>query len=218
MRWHFFLLILLTSSPLLINNYFMKLILPLLAIVFSSMSFAPAQEVSVISSYSYLYAQPSFTSEKIMDGEEELLIYHGEKLTVIEEEGDFVLVEYQSNLQGYIYKYYITTNSSQVVYPVFNGNVRIEGAVIYDIDGSPTEYRAHAGQEVYIYGGFNDDGDFTAVQLVLEDGNLYNGLIRTEDLSPDGVSSLLIVGISIIAACVTIILSLVFIKKVKKKK
>ena len=87
-----FLLILLTSSPLLINNYFMKLILPLLAIVFSSMSFTPAQEVSVISSYSYLYAQPSFTSEKVMDGEEELLIYHGEKLTVIEEKGDLTWV------------------------------------------------------------------------------------------------------------------------------
>ena len=71
---------------------------------------------------------------------------------------------------------------------------------------------------IFIYSGFNEKKQYTPVQLVLEDGSLYNGYIKTADIKPDGISSLLIIGISIIAAAVTIILSLVFIQKKNKKK
>lgn len=56
-----------------------------------------------------------------------------------------------------------------------------------------------------------------AVQIVLEDGSLYNGYMLKADIEPDGISATLIVGITIIVAVATIILSLLFIKKKKKK-
>ena len=138
---------------------------------------------------------------------------------VIQEEGDFVYVNVkveQNNYTGYVYRYYITSNSPQIVYPVFNGNVRVDKAIIYDMDFNPTQYTASKNQGVFIYEGFSSD-EYTAIQLILEDGSLYNGYIKTVDLTPQGISPLLILGISIIAACVTIILSLLFIKKRKKK-
>ena len=187
-------------------------------IVFANMSFAPQDTVTIISSYSYLYEDASFTSEKIKNGENDLILYHGQNVEVIEESGDFLLVNVilnQIEYEGYIYKYYVTKNNSQVVYPVFNGMVKTDNAIIYDIELNPTQYTATKNQKIYIYGAFDDD--YTAIQIVLQDGSLYNGYIKTSDIYADGVSSLLIVGITIIIACVTIILSLVFIKKRKKK-
>ena len=166
------------------------------------------------------YKEASFSSNKVQREGGDLLLMHGQSLEVISEDGDFVQVTLsidEQAYQGYIYKYYITKNSAQIVYPVFNGSVRTDGAVIYDLDKSPTEYTAQKEQGVYIYSGFDDDEEYTAVQIVLSDGSLYNGYLRTVDLAPDGVSPLLIVGVSLIAASVTVILSLVFIKKSKKK-
>ena len=74
------------------------------------------------------------------------------------------------------------------------------------------------GERLFLYDGYDDKREYTPVQVVLEDGSLYNGLILTSNIKPDGISSLLIVGITIIAASVTIILSLIFIKKSKDKK
>lgn len=159
-------------------------------------------------------------SNKVQDNGEDLLLMHGQALEVIDEDGDFVQVSLTLNeqvFQGYIYKYYLTKNSAQSIYPVFNGSVRIDNAIIYDINKTPTSYTAKKNQGVYIYSGFNDDEEFTAIQIVLDDGSLYNGYIKTIDLSPDGVSPLLIVGITLIAAAVTVTLSLVFIKKRKTK-
>ena len=199
------------------NNNFMKTFLTLLSmVVFANMSFLPNDQVTIISSYSYLYEDASFSSNKIQLDGEDLLLMHGQSLEVINEEGDFVRVQVslnQQSYQGYIYKYYITTNTPQTVYPVFNGSIRTDGAVIYDLNKTPTEYTAQKNQGVYIYSGFDDEEEYTAIQIVLSDGSLYNGYIKTTDLSPDGVSPLLIVGVSLIAAAVTVILSLVFIKK-----
>lgn len=199
----------------------MKTLLALFSmVVFASMSFSPQDQVTIISSYSYLYEEASFSSNRVQCEGEDLLLMHDQSLQVLSEEGDFVLVTTSLNeqsFQGYIYKYYITKNSAQIVYPVFNGSVRTDGAVIYDLDKFPTEYTAQKDQGVYIYSSFDEDEEYTAIQIVLADGSLYNGYIRTVDLAPDGVSPLLIVGIALIAAAVTIILSLVFIKKRKKK-
>lgn len=197
----------------------MKLLLSFFMLFSPLMSFIPNQDAIIIASYCYLYSSPSFSSEIVKIDENPFILYHNEKVTIIEENEDFILVKTQNEqTQGWVYKYYLTTNTSQIVYPVFNASVRNDNAIIYDINKSPTELKANAGQRVYLYDGFDDKNEFTAVQLLLEDGSLYNGYLKSADISPDGVSSLLIVGISIIAACVTIILSIIFIKKTKKNK
>ena len=180
-------------------------------------SYSVGGEGVIIASHCYLFSSPSFESEKIMNDDSELILYHNDKVTILQEEGDFLLIRTEEyDKEGYVYKYYVTSNSSQDVYPVFNATIRND-TTIYDLDQNPTEWTAKAGSRVYIYGGFNENG-MTAIQVVLEDGSLYNGLVNSEDLSPDGISSTLVIGISVIAAAVTIILSIVFLKKTKKKK
>ena len=110
------------------------------------------------------------------------------------------------------------SNTSQYIYPVTNATIRND-TKIYDLQLSDSELPlAKKNTRVYLYNGFDDKKEYTSVQIVLESGELYNGFIKTADIKPDGVSGLLIAGISIIAASVTVILSLVFIKKKKKSK
>lgn len=197
----------------------MKMFLPVLAVILSMSSFSNSNSGYIISSRAYIYSEASFSSKKITYDSQEVILSHGQEISILEEQGDFLYINItikQNVLSGYVYKYYVTSSAPQTVYPVFNGSVRRE-TVLYDIDFMPTEYKLKAGQEVYIYKGY-DRKQFTAVQVVLDDGTLYHGYINTQDLEPQGISPLLIVGISIIAACVTVILSLIFIKKVKKKK
>lgn len=178
------------------------------------------QDAKVIVSTCYLYKADTFASEKVtyQDGENTVLIIlkHGDIVNIKSFSGDFAYVTTSSEKEGYIYKYYITENSSQAVYPVFNASVR-KNSKIFDLDKQETEYTIKKGSRIYIYKGFNDKEKYTAVQVVLEDESLYNGYILTANVKPDGVSGLLIVAISILIAAITITLSLVFIKKKKKK-
>lgn len=196
----------------------MKLLLSLLLFFSPLASFIPEQEVSVIASYCCVYTDASFEAEKLKDGKNDLLIYHNDIVKVLEEKNDFVKVQVNETVNGYIYKYYVTANSSQDVYPVFNASIRNNDTIIYDIDQKDSGFKAKAGDRIFLYAGFNDKKEFTPIQIVLEDGSLYNGLIKSSEINPDGISNLLIIGISIIAASVTIILSIVFIKKTKKHK
>ena len=178
-------------------------------------------EAKVIVSSSYLYKTDSFEADYVSYQEEDATILvkvkYGDKVVVNNFNGDFAYITTNDNFEGYIYKYYLTDNSSQVVYPVFNASVRRE-TTVFDINQEETSISLKKGTRVYIYEGFNDKKEFTAVQIVLEDQSLYNGYIKTENVKPDGVSGLLIVAISIIVAAVTIIMSLLYIKKKKTKK
>ena len=178
------------------------------------------EAAKVIVSNCYLYTEADFSSNRVsyFDGENNVFVMlkHGDQVNVKEISGDFVLVDNQEGKEGYVYKYYLSNNTSQSVYPVFNATVR-KNTTIYDLEKSPTEFTAKKGARAYIYQGFNDKEKYTAVQIVLEDESLYNGYILTSDIAPDGVNGLLIVAISIIIAAVTIVLSLVFIKKKGKK-
>lgn len=197
----------------------MKIFLPVLAVFFSFSGLSVNDVGYIISSIAYIYSQPSFSSEKINVDGQPVTLSHGQEVSIGEETGDFVYISVtyeQNEINGYVYKYYLTTSSPQTVYPVFNGSIRRD-TNIYDLNYQPA-YELKNGKEVYIYSGYESDEGFTAVQVVLDDGSLYSGFVKTEDLEPYGISPLLIVGISIISACVTVILSLVFIKKSKKSK
>lgn len=191
-----------------------------MTIFISLFSFNAGQEVFVTASTCYLYTAPSFESEIVLDNEEKVTLIHGDKLIVISQSDEFIEVKLSKNEQisGYVYEYYVTDNISQKVYPVFNCSVRNDNTIIYDFEKEPTTYTASSGQRVYIYNGFDDQKGFTSVQVVLPDGSLYNGYIKSDDLKPDGINRLVIVGLPIIAACVTIILSIIFLKKKKTDK
>lgn len=171
---------------------------------------------TIIASRCTVYSQADFNSDKILINNEEIFyLKHGEEVDILEVNSDFAKIS-KDNIEGYVYKYYITQNSSQIVYPVFNGSIR-KDTIVYDMDFKESGYTLNKGDRVFAYKSYNDKEEYAAVQVILEDGNLYNGYIHTKDLDPDGFSGLLITAISIIVAAVTIILAIVFIKKKKKK-
>ena len=174
---------------------------------------------SVIASHCQMYERADFSSQVVTDEEGQIIyLHHNQKVEVLSIEGDFAQVETAENVQGFVYKYYLTQNTSQVVYPVFNASVIADDAKIYDMDLADTGFRLQKGTRVLVYKSFSEKKDYIAVQVVLDDGSLYNGYMLTKEVSPDGISGLLVAGISIIIALVTIVLSIVFIKKKKKDK
>ena len=176
----------------------------------------------VIASKCNLYSFADFASQKVtvLDEDEQpvlITLKFNDSVTISSIEEDFAFVETSKGIQGWIYKYYLSQNDSQDVYPVFNATIR-KDTIIYDVNKASTEKLALAGTRAYIYGGYNKKEEYTAVQIVLEDTSLYVGYISTADIEPDGVSKMLIVAITIITAAVTITLSLLFIKKKMRKK
>lgn len=201
-----------------VNNLIMSLLLSIFMSLLSISSFVPMQESKIIASCCYLYSHPSFESEKIYDKNGQAVVLNlGDKIEIIQDDGgDFVLAK-EAEHEGYIYRYYISATGEQLVYPSFNGTLRKE-SILFDNNLVQTAITLKEGERLFLYDGYDDKREYTPVQVVLEDGSLYNGLILTSNIKPDGISSLLIVGITIIAASVTIILSLIFIKKSKDKK
>ncbi|MBO5394294.1 MAG: SH3 domain-containing protein [Clostridia bacterium] len=176
----------------------------------------------VIASRCNLYQEAKFDSDKVtvLDEEEQpvlITLKLNDTVTVNDTQDDFAFVTTEKGAQGWVYKFYLSQNTSPDIYPVFNGSVR-KDTVIYDIDKNSTGELALAGSRVYLYEGYDKKSEYTAVQIALADSSLFTGYISTADIEPDGVSKMLIVAITIIAAAATIILSLVFIKKKRKKK
>ncbi len=173
---------------------------------------------TVIASRCEIYEGADFSSPPITDNDgEKIYLWHGDKVTIMSIQGDWAGVRCENQREGFVYKYYLTQNTSQVVYPVFNASVLHDEAVLYDMDYADTTHRLQKGDRVLVYQSFNEKETYTAVQVVLADGSLYNGYMLTKDVSPDGISGVLIAGITIIIALVTIVLSIVYIKKKKKK-
>ncbi len=171
--------------------------------------------VTVNANSCYLYQEPSFESEKVYVDEEAFVLNHGDTLTIIEEKDNFALVQTIDNTIGYVYKFYLAYPDDYQIYPTFNASVRNNNSIIYNLEKEKTTYTANAGDKIFLFEGYDADSEFTAIQIVLENGSLYNGYMLTKDVSPNGISASLIVGITIICAVATIILSLLFIKKKK---
>ncbi len=165
-----------------------------------------------------VYQTADFSSPLLYNDEPVTLANNSEVVELVVE-GDFAKITFNyldTELEGYVYKYYLSfSKSEQEMYPVFNGSVAHEGAVIYDLQETPTTHTAKAGQGIYLYKGYQHHEKYNAVAIVLEDGSLYYGLMLTSDISPNGINAGLITGIMVIASCLTIIFLLVFIKKKK---
>ena len=176
----------------------------------------------VIASKCNLYNSADFTSDKVtyLDEEDQsvlITLKFNDSVTISDIQDDFAFVTTEKGHTGWMYKFYLTQNTSQDVYPVFNATIRTD-TVIYDIEQNSTGKIATAGTRVFLYNGFDKTAELTPIQFALEDTTLYVGYISTKDIEPDGISKMLVVALTVIIAAVTIILSLLFIKKKTKKK
>lgn len=171
----------------------------------------------VVASSCCIYQNESF-DEVILDGDQPLTLSHGTQLEILSDGGgDFVKVKYQ-DFEGYVYRYYLTFSEPlQESYPVFNGRIQND-CPIYDLDKHETEFTAKAGQQIYLYNGFNSKEEYTAVALILDNGKVYYGYVKTLHIQANGVNAALITGIMVVISCLTIIFLLLFMKKKKGSK
>lgn len=177
------------------------------------------KQVSVVADHCYVYESESFGSP-ILNGEDKIEFKHGDKLNVLSDAGNnFIQVNFtngENEQSGYVYRYYVTYSTlPQTQYPVFNGRVSKNDAVIYSLDKTDSGHVAKSGQGIYLYEGFKKD-EWNNVAIVLEDGTLYYGYMKTTDITPNGINTGLITGITLIMTCLTLIFMLLFMKKKKK--
>lgn len=191
----------------------------MLAFSFLVSPLSSGEELSVISSICYIYSSADFSTPIVDEGGKEIVLHHGDKLIALQEEGDFIKVKTTDEIEGYVFKFYVTSNKNgQDVYPVFNGKVLTDKAEIFNVDETTSGFTANRDQEIYIYGAYSGKKEFTEIAIVLEDGSLFYGLMKTSDIKANGISPALITSITLIIALVTIILAVVFIRKNKTKK
>ena len=177
----------------------------------------------IIATKCNLYEEASFSSDKVIINDTDqqpviITLHFGDHVQVEQIDSDFALVTTEKSVKGWVYQYYLSQTPSQEIYPVFNGTI-IKETLIYDIDGLSTGFLAKEGQRVFLFEGFDSKKDSTAIQIALEDGSLLTGYVSTTCVEPDGVSKTLIAAITISVAAITIVLSLIFIrKKIKNKK
>ncbi len=186
--------------------------------------FADEEICQVVATNCYLYESPEFTVKMKDSSESNIVLVHGQKLSILtggQESEDFIYVQvaFDQLYSGYVYKHYVTTNPIvQDTYPVFNAKVAVEDAIVYDLNKENLLTTLDKGVKLYLYEGYEKKEPFTAVCFAGEDGKLVYGFMKTTDLSPNGINAGVITGIMVIVSCVTIILLLVFMKKIKKKK
>lgn len=197
----------------------MSFILSIFLTLFSITAPYSTNYAQIVVSACYLFTAPSFESEKVLDlSNEKIILKQNDSVLVLEESGDFALVQIDNTIRGYVYKYYLSYGENIDVYPTFNATIRHDATRVFNLDYSQSNIVLDSGTRVFIYGGYDDKNEYTAIQFVDGNGTLIHGFVQTSNINPDGVSSLLIVGISIIVACVTIILSIIFIKKSRSNK
>ena len=194
----------------------MKLLLSIFSFFLTLSPLQVGTTLYVASSYCYVYTDPDFESAKIEVNEDFYTLKTYDEVEFRDEQDDFYLVKTKDDIEGWVYKYYLTTNKSQSVYPVFNATIRND-CEVYNFDGTKNGQSLKKDARVYLYKGFNDKEKFTSIQYIQEDGTLVNAMVLTEQIQPDGLSSLVIVAISLVASITTIVLMVVFIKKPKKK-
>lgn len=191
----------------------MKLILAIM-IFFSSLSGTyPVDTVlSVVTNYAYIYKEASFTSEKMV-----YTLDKGETVTLLNEtlENNFYKVRYKAD-EGYIYKECVAVvGEDQAVILTYNAKTNAKTKV-YSLSSQEELFTIEENTELYLYEGYHRNSEYTAVKFS-HDGQVVLGYIKTIDISPYGVSNVLIISVSAIIACVGVIMILLGINKKKMK-
>ena len=183
-----------------------------LAMIFTfSSNFVAGQSVFVIPNNASLYSEPNFESEVLIELEK------GTNLEILtEEENGFLYVKYNET-QGYIYYEFVgKTLDEQEKVLSYNATI-LNNSTVYSLTSNEKICDLEKGKRVFLYQGYDKDKEMLAIQFENE-GEILFGLIRIEDVKPDGVNTALIVAISAIVAVVSIIIILLGITNKKRHK
>ena len=176
----------------------------------------------VVTNYAYMYHDANFSSEKF-----DFKIEQDEQVVLLDENliNDFYNVSYlHENVvyEGYVYKECISSlTKEQDVVLTYNAKTAID-TIVYTIDSTEEnlvkkfDTPISADTELYLFEGFDRKSKFTKVKFSYN-GEIVLGQIRTEDISPYGISNVLIISLTAIIACVGVIFILLGISKKKTK-
>ena len=177
----------------------------------------------VISNYAYMYEQADFSSKKY-----EFKISKGEKITLLNDElkNDFYYASYKYEnvtYSGYVYKDNVSQLSNeQEVILSYNAKIAVD-TKIYSIT-DPSQVLLSNGKEVvltektevYLYAGYDRKAEYTEIKFSYN-GKIEVGYVKTTDITPYGVSPVLIVSLTAIIASVGVIFILLGISKKRKR-
>ena len=197
-----------------------------------SVSFAEGGEFFIcLANFCYLHSAPSFTAEKIKDGDSYLKISHKDVLVLELENGEpkkygagdeiFYKVESvkeKTYENAYIFSDFVAKVDDIITLPAFNASIN-KDALLYNKVGEDFEesdVEVKKGERVFLYDGYDKDASFTPVAIQKNNSLLY-GYVPTDVVAPDGVNPLIIYAVTIAIACIGIIMALLFMKNKKKK-
>lgn len=193
------------------------------------------EEYVCIANFCYLYANPTFTAEKITQNEENIKITHKDLLQIeIEnkkaveyfdidsEDMKFYKVLSYNELElqeAYIYSDFVTKNIQNIEqFPTFNASVNTDTVLFVKNGDEMTELLPlEKGTRIFLYEGYNNTQTYLKVAVKVENSIEY-GYVKKEDVAPDGINPAIIYAITIAIACLGIIFALLFMKNKKKKK
>ena len=185
--------------------------------------------------FCYLYEEPAFTSQKVMDeNSEPLRIAHKDEI-ILELTNDFP-TEYADSYgmifykvesyageqlpSAYIFSDFVAVGGNEIeTYPAYNASINAD-TKLYLLNGEvmeESEVEIERGERVYLYEGYNKDLEYTPIAYQRENSLQY-GYVLTDTIAPDGVNPYIIYAVTIAIACIGIIMALLFMKNKKKKK
>lgn len=185
--------------------------------------------------FCYLYEEPAFTSQKVMnENGEPLQVLHKEEIileltnnspTEYDDEYGMIFYKVESCAgeqlpSAYIFSDFVAVGGNEIeTYPAYNASINAD-TKLYLLNGEvmeESEIEIEKGERVYLYEGYNKDLDY--IPIAYQRGNsLQYGYVLKDVVAPDGVNPYIIYAVTIAIACIGIIMALLFMKNKKKKK
>lgn len=178
--------------------------------------FASNKYIQIIMNSTNLYESPDFSSEIITT------IPHKTKLEVLDtitnQNYTFYKVEFNYS-QGYIYANHSTTNVSPKRFLDYNGYVKSNEAELFTLIENSYNIintKLKKDHQIRILDGYDTKKEFTLISYEYNE-NIYTHYIKTADIHANGINKSVIIALSLIVSCVSILLVL-FGSNLKKKK
>lgn len=211
----------------------MKLLLSIFMLISSTAVTYPVNTaLSVITDYAYVYSAPNFSSSHVKTNENvDLKLEHGDSVTIYSEElynNQFYRItcikdniKYGDTSDCYVFSECVAKlEKEQDIVLTYNGETSIE-TIVYSLDNGSDENveiaRLDKQTQIYLYEGYNRKAEWTNIKFSY-DGKIMLGKIKTEDIKPYGINNVLIISVTAIFACVSVIFILLGINKKSLRK
>lgn len=191
---------------------------------FSNVSFANAEADTLVyvvtANKANVYEEARFDSAIIetLSHKEEINIEAVSNFPIEYINGNYTF--YKISQTGYILSN-LVCKKTETITSIPNFNAKTNGeCFIYFLENNiyeKSEIKLLEKQEIFLYEGFDQNKDYTAIAFVKDNEVMY-GFVQTKYISPNGINPVIIAAASVVMAALGIAFALVFISGKKKKK